>query len=287
MKRQIQKTTPFLYIRTRPEKEENRRLPAGLVSLGLRLGKLYPHVKKEMLFNRISDFTPEEGCQLTLPFTAGELEQLPVWKIREYMDSIIAAQSTENILMERAIMRYAGTRELVDGSMPIYLWLPELLALMKQNHHINGRRLRIIVVDTQQEDMYHIIRQLCRGVNYFTVMTNRPEAFFELAEEIWIDQGLVVDFRKKESGRRMKILPEMIVFCMEELKRPGVIRYVDVQQKAPVDGALLQQALFGASTEAVMRRFETYFEEMRIVEMRKKMEGKIRIHLDTLCWFKL
>lgn len=84
--------------------------------------------------------------------------------------------------------------------------VPEILTYMRRTQGISRKKLELVLVDHEEYPAYQIeqIMELLIGdLNLLYVVTERPEAFEELAEEAFEQRGLLVTFLSREQTEHL------------------------------------------------------------------------------------
>ncbi len=88
---------------------------------------------------------------------------------------------------------------------PIYESDPEVLTYLRREAGIPLRNLELVVVDNPSEPAWQverILELLVPKLNLLYVLTDRPEYFRELSEEVFEEQGLLMTVTDSQEIRR-------------------------------------------------------------------------------------
>ena len=94
-------------------------------------------------------------------------------------------------LQERNHERAERERSLIK-----FLYLRQLVAIAREKLHIEEKDMKLVIIDSHDKRIEHVIEQFVCNLNYLTIITNREEYFDGFRDMIYDTTGLVVEFEE-------------------------------------------------------------------------------------------
>lgn len=117
--------------------------------------------------------------------------------------------------------RKVQTQETERERRSFFLYImktPEIVTYLRRERGIAGRKLELTLIDDEDRPAYQIAQiaeLLMKDLNFFYLLTERAEAFEELAEEAMEEYGLLLVLLPKEGGQ----LPGNLVLDVREWEK--------------------------------------------------------------------
>lgn len=131
-----------------------------------------------------------------LPFTKEQKACLPEKYLDEYIEKIMSVLGINRAyymeeLQERDYERSERERTLIK-----YVYLEQLVRVGMNKLHIKEKDMKLVIIDSGDKRIEHVLEQLTDNLNYLTIITNREEYFTSFRDMIYDTTGLVVEFEQ-------------------------------------------------------------------------------------------
>lgn len=186
----------YIYIETRKDSKKQIALTNRFAFLK-KIYMRYQYHKLPITYEAL-DLLNVSGKKIILPFSLEELGEFRKEKITDMLNRIILGEETQNIVVEKSLDTYVDPSLFIDGRMIPYLYLDEIIRLVRKVHKIPEKDMRLKIIDSNSIDLEEILVPIIDNLNYLTIITEREEKIEALAEKIYEETGLLIVVKNKK-----------------------------------------------------------------------------------------
>lgn len=146
---------------------------------------------------------------IELPFQKSDMEYIGEKTIRRYFDKIRLHLAKENHTSEEQIHLLSSDKQLktMCGEAADCEWLlkvllfKDILQKVQLENYIDVSKVKVGLLDSGNGITEYLLKILIKQCNFLTVFTEREGDFEELRDNIYIEEGLMIDFTELEKSQ--------------------------------------------------------------------------------------
>ena len=131
-----------------------------------------------------------------LPFTKADKEKLPNQYLDQYIEEVMKYLNINRAYCMEELQERNHERAERERSLIKFLYLRQLVAIAREKLHIEEKDMKLVIIDSHDKRIEHVIEQFVCNLNYLTIITNREEYFDGFRDMIYDTTGLVVEFEE-------------------------------------------------------------------------------------------
>lgn len=131
-----------------------------------------------------------------LPFTKEDKESLPDQYLDQYIEEVMKHLNINRAYCIEELQERNNERAERERSLIKFLYLRELVEIGRDKLHIKEKDMKLVIIDSHDKRIEHVIEQFANNLNYLTIITNREEYFNDFRDMIYDTTGLVVEFEE-------------------------------------------------------------------------------------------
>lgn len=137
------------------------------------------------------------GQRILIPYTKEELEAIEKSKVYEYIYSMIDEEQIRAIVPDVKLKEYIPEEYIIDGKFLMFLYLKEVLEIARKRHYISRKRMKVLVIDSEDQKIEYLLDEIGEDLNYLTIVTKRREYFMDYVEKVYQETGLLISLISK------------------------------------------------------------------------------------------
>lgn len=131
-----------------------------------------------------------------LPFTKADKEKLPNQYLDQYIEEVMKYLNINRAYCMEELQERNHERVERERSLIKFLYLRQLVAIAREKLHIEEKDMKLVIIDSHDKRIEHVLEQFVYNLNYLTIITNREEYFDGFRDMIYDTTGLVVEFEE-------------------------------------------------------------------------------------------
>lgn len=131
-----------------------------------------------------------------LPFTKADKEKLPNQYLDQYIEEVMKYLNINRAYCMEELQERNHERAERERSLIKFLYLRQLVAIAREKLHIEEKDMKLVIIDSHDKRIEHVLEQFVCNLNYLTIITNREEYFDGFRDMIYDTTGLVVEFEE-------------------------------------------------------------------------------------------
>lgn len=128
-----------------------------------------------------------------LPFTKEEKESLPNQYLDQYIEAVMKHLNINRAYCMEELQKRDYERAERERTLIKFLYLGQLVDSSRDRLHIEEKDMKLVVIDSMDKRIEHVLEQFINNLNYLTIITNREEYFTGFRDMIYDTTGLVVE----------------------------------------------------------------------------------------------
>lgn len=128
-----------------------------------------------------------------LPFTKEEKESLPNQYLDQYIEAVMKHLNINRAYCIEELQNRDNERAERERTLIKFLYLEQLVDSGRDRLHIEEKDMKLVVIDSMDKRIEHVLEQFINNLNYLTIITNREEYFTGFRDMIYDTTGLVVE----------------------------------------------------------------------------------------------
>ena len=129
-----------------------------------------------------------------LPFTKEEKANLPYQYLDQYIEEVMKHLNINRAYCMEELQERDNERAERERTFIKFLYLRQLAEIGRDKLHIKEKDMKLVIIDSGDKRIEHVIEQFIDNLNYLTIITNREEYFTGFRDMIYDTTGLVVEF---------------------------------------------------------------------------------------------
>jgi CBS domain-containing protein len=193
----------FIFIRLMDTKQNKDFLMEEEEMVGKSYGKLLKRISVNWYYKYLIKKLPMKLGELTflgdsipcvmLPFTKEEKESLPNQYLDQYIEAIMRKMNINRAYCMEELQKRDNERSERERTLIKFLYLARLVNIVRDRLHIEEKDMKLVVIDSKDKRIEHVLEQFISNLNYLTIITNREEYFTGFRDMIYDTTGLVVE----------------------------------------------------------------------------------------------
>lgn len=131
-----------------------------------------------------------------LPFTKADKEKLPNQYLDQYIEEVMKYLNINRAYCMEELQERNHERAERERSLIKFLYLRQLVVIAREKLHIEEKDMKLVIIDSHDKRIEHVLEQFVCNLNYLTIITNREEYFDGFRDMIYDTTGLVVEFEE-------------------------------------------------------------------------------------------
>lgn len=193
----------FIFIKLMDTNQNEDFLMEEEEMVGRPYGKLLKRISVNWYYKNLIKKLPMKLGKLTflgdsipcvmLPFTTEEKESLPNQYLDQYIEAVMRHLNINRAYCMDELQERDNERAERERTLIKFIYLRELVYIGRERLHIEEKDMKLVVIDSMDKRIEHVLEQFISNLNYLTIITKREEYFTGFRDMIYDTAGLVVE----------------------------------------------------------------------------------------------
>ncbi|WP_455717920.1 hypothetical protein [Anaerosporobacter sp.] len=193
----------FIFIKLMDTNQNEEFIMEEEGMIGKRNGEFLKRISVKWYYKNLIRKLPMKLGKLTflgdsipcvmLPFTKDEKDSLPDQYLDQYIEAIMKHLNINRAYCIDELQERDNERAERERTLIKLLYLEQLVYIGRDRLHINEKDMKLVVIDSMDKRIEHVLEQFINNLNYLTIITNREEYITGFRDMIYDTAGLVVE----------------------------------------------------------------------------------------------
>jgi hypothetical protein len=132
------------------------------------------------------------GQRLKLPYTKEKFEEMEQAQRNKIINRAIEKYKIETLIFDSEVKKLAQSNSDYKWILK-YMMFPRFFEKVIRTYGIGRKNMRLVIRDSGDDRTEYILKLLLPDLNYLTIVTERPDYFEIISEDIYENTGLMME----------------------------------------------------------------------------------------------